>query len=151
MTHTTDDARNPDVSHERTDVVIGPVVKFVAGLAAAIVVTCVAMWILLGRLEATRTKADPPRAPLAPEASIDKLPRQRVQAFPKPRLETDPALAGERARAREAALLSGYGWVDRPGGVVRIPIERAIDLTLERGLPVRPQAAAAASTAEARP
>jgi hypothetical protein len=30
--------------------------------------------------------------------------------------------------------LETYGWVDKEGGVVRIPIERAMDLVLERGL-----------------
>jgi hypothetical protein len=47
--------------------------------------------------------------------------------------------------ARDKELLSTYGWVDRPAGVVRIPIDRAIDITLERGFPVRPQAATAAA------
>ena len=34
-------------------------------------------------------------------------------------------------------MLNGYGWVDKANGVVHIPIERAMQLTLERGLPVR--------------
>jgi hypothetical protein len=36
--------------------------------------------------------------------------------------------------------LEGYGWVDRQAGVVRLPIERAMELVLERGLPTRPEA-----------
>jgi hypothetical protein len=36
-----------------------------------------------------------------------------------------------------AELLEGYHWVDQPGGSVQIPIERAMDLLMERGLPVR--------------
>jgi hypothetical protein len=35
--------------------------------------------------------------------------------------------------------LNSYGWVDEQGGVAYIPIERAMDLTVQRGLPVRPQ------------
>jgi hypothetical protein len=33
--------------------------------------------------------------------------------------------------------LSSYGWVDREAGIVRIPIDRAMDLLAERGLPAR--------------
>jgi hypothetical protein len=38
-------------------------------------------------------------------------------------------------RAGEKRELEGYGWVDRQNGVVRIPVERAMTLLLERGLP----------------
>jgi len=43
----------------------------------------------------------------------------------------------QRFRDNEDAKLNGYGWVDQNGGVVRIPIDRAKTLLLERGLPVR--------------
>jgi hypothetical protein len=36
--------------------------------------------------------------------------------------------------------LESYGWVDKEGGVVRIPIERAMDLVIERGLAAEKQA-----------
>jgi hypothetical protein len=35
--------------------------------------------------------------------------------------------------------LNSYGWVDEKSGVAHIPIERAMELTVERGLPVLPQ------------
>ncbi len=60
-----------------------------------------------------------------------------TQAFPTPRLETDDGnqdLAD--LHAREDLLLDHYTWVDRPGGVVRIPIDRAMELIAQRGLPV---------------
>jgi hypothetical protein len=36
-----------------------------------------------------------------------------------------------------ANLLQGYHWVDQSQGVVQIPIDRAMDLVLQRGLPSR--------------
>jgi hypothetical protein len=42
-------------------------------------------------------------------------------------------------RAAEAARLSSYGWVDRAGGAVHLPLNRAIALTVERGLPGWPK------------
>ena len=35
-------------------------------------------------------------------------------------------------RAKEAKMASNYGWVDQKSGVVRLPIDRAMDLTLQR-------------------
>jgi hypothetical protein len=49
----------------------------------------------------------------------------------------DPQIDLLQKRAQEDAVLNSYGWVDRANGTVRIPIERAIELTAERGLPVR--------------
>lgn len=45
--------------------------------------------------------------------------------------------AFKQLRATEDAILTTYGWVDREKGVVRIPIDRAIDLLAQRGLPTR--------------
>jgi hypothetical protein len=43
--------------------------------------------------------------------------------------------------------LNSYGWVDEKAGVAHIPIERAMELTIQRGLPVRPQGGAEANAA----
>jgi hypothetical protein len=42
-------------------------------------------------------------------------------------------------RAAEDLMLKSYAWVDKDKGIVRIPIQRAIDLLAQRGLPARPQ------------
>jgi hypothetical protein len=51
---------------------------------------------------------------------------------PEPRLEIDSGANLARLRAEEDARLNGYGWVDKRAGVVRIPIERAMVLMVER-------------------
>jgi hypothetical protein len=44
-------------------------------------------------------------------------------------------------KVQDEALLTSYGWVDQANGVVRIPIEAAMDLIIERDeIPVRPEA-----------
>jgi len=43
-----------------------------------------------------------------------------------------------QVRAREDPILYGYGWVDKNAGIGHIPIQRAIDIIGERGLPSRP-------------
>jgi hypothetical protein len=70
---------------------------------------------------------------------------QRI--FPEPRLETDERSEINDFRLREEEQLNSYGWVDQPAGVVHIPIERAMQLVVARGLAVRPeQKAVPAST-----
>jgi len=61
-----------------------------------------------------------------------------------PRLQTQPFKDVYLLRKSEAERLESYGWVDQPAGVTRIPIDRAMDLVIERGLPVRPEGGAAA-------
>jgi hypothetical protein len=63
------------------------------------------------------------------------LPVTRAGEFPKPRLEVKGSADLARLRAAEEADLNSYGWVDRSAGTVRIPIDRAMQLLLERGLP----------------
>jgi hypothetical protein len=44
-------------------------------------------------------------------------------------------------QARQRQELETYSWEDRNAGIVRIPIDRAIDLLLQKGLPVIPSGA----------
>ncbi len=58
--------------------------------------------------------------------------------FPKPNLQIDDDHAQMTSLlAAQNEKLNSYGWVDRSNGIVRIPIDRAMDLILERGLPTR--------------
>lgn len=59
------------------------------------------------------------------------------QVPPPPRLEAQPAAEMERFRQQEEQILNTYGWVDEASGVTRIPIDRAMELLLKQGLPVR--------------
>jgi len=51
----------------------------------------------------------------------------------EPVLQVDEAAELEKMRTKEDALLNSYGWVDKDAGIVRIPIDRAIELTAEQG------------------
>lgn len=56
---------------------------------------------------------------------------------PGPGVDAAPVEQLQEMREGERELLTGYGWIDREAGVVRIPIDRAMELTAERGLPAR--------------
>ncbi|MGO8758683.1 MAG: hypothetical protein ACLQG3_11215 [Terracidiphilus sp.] len=62
-----------------------------------------------------------------------------TQSLPTPRVQADDGNQDVAdLHAREDLLLSNYSWVDPSKGTVRIPIERAMELIAQRGLPVAP-------------
>ena len=113
--------------HEGSDVSISAIVKFGVGLAIVAVIILVAMWGLLRSFETGAKKQDRPVPPMV-AASLRRTPRE-------PRLEPDPLAPRIAAQAREDAILKSYGWADRGAGIARIPIDRAMELLVERGLP----------------
>ncbi len=62
-----------------------------------------------------------------------------TQTFPTPRVQTDDGNQDVAdLHAREELLLDNYTWADQKAGKVRIPIDRAMELIAQRGLPVAP-------------
>jgi hypothetical protein len=57
------------------------------------------------------------------------------QLPPEPRVEEKPYLQLQNLRVLEDHVLSSYAWVDQNAGTVRIPIDKAIDMVAEKGLP----------------
>jgi hypothetical protein len=134
MTDTTSRDRTPDleaidrpeVEHEESDVNIRAIFTFGGVLVAVAVVIHLAVWGLFAYFDAREATAVR-QYPLATDEA--RLP-------PEPRLQVAPRLDLEALRTAEDALLNGYHWVNRDAGIVRIPIEEAMRLTVERGLPV---------------
>jgi hypothetical protein len=56
---------------------------------------------------------------------------------PAPRLQITEGKDLKAFKAEEREALNGYGWVDKAGGTLHIPIDRAIEILAERGLPSR--------------
>jgi hypothetical protein len=99
---------------------------FVLGL----MVVCMAlMWGLTSLMKKELPKQDPAPPPL-PAARENPLP-------PEPRLQPSPPKDLKTLRDREDAVLTGYAWVDKAKGEAQIPIDRAIEIAAEKGLPVR--------------
>ena len=116
------------IGYETRDTRIRSVVIFGVGLLIVIVAVLFVMNRLFGFL-ATHEDQGPPPSPLALEREIP----------PAPRLQVDGTADLRTFRSGEEKVLATYGWVDQKAGVVRIPIERAIDLLAEKGLPARSQ------------
>jgi hypothetical protein len=133
------------VGHETTDAEIGPLVRFAVFLTATVLVCAVLSIGLYKYLDQREQAEKAGRYPLA-AGTVRPLP-------PPPRLQTYPFDDIQAFRKEEAKILDHYAWVDQNAGVVRIPIERAIDVLVEKGLPYRGATGAtgAPSDAEAPP
>ena len=143
---------NPDVAHEESDVAVRPLLWFVGGLTVFTIITCLAMFLMfkyfLEREQSQELKA----SPLARDAK-ERLP-------PEPRLQLAPGFGVKTDDGREIDLsneaigktdhipqpqseywvvldewkrkMEGYGWADEKAGTVRVPVEHAMKLYLQR-------------------
>jgi hypothetical protein len=121
-----DPAETPSHGHEVSDVRLRPVLSFGVGMLVIALVVLFAMAWMFQYFAGRQARLDVPGSPVA-----ERRPP------PEPRLQTAPAQDLNAIRAAEDAVLSSYGWSDRQAGIVRIPIDRAMELLAERGLPVR--------------
>ena len=138
----TTDIRNPETVHEERDVNVRAILMFGLFLLVSAIIIHIALWGFFRFLENQRAKQDPRPSPVA---------GQRPTKFPQPQLQPNPVEDVARMRAREAEQLHKYGWVNKQAGVAHIPIERAMELVVQRGLPSRqaqPQAQGAPAGTE---
>jgi hypothetical protein len=97
-------------------------------LAVLIVISIVAMKGVFELLDRQQARSDVAPSPLM---------TQRPQQPPEPRLQTTPVPNRTLIVEQENKRLAAYGWVDQKNGVVRIPVDQAMKLLAERGLPAR--------------
>jgi hypothetical protein len=129
------DVTPPGATHEHTDANVWIIAKFGLWLMIAAVIVHIGMGLLFG-LFVQQSEETEHVFPLR-VGQGERLPVEpRLQRFP------ENEITG--FRQQEENVLETYGWIDREAGRVQIPIAEAMRLTVERGLPVRPQPPAAA-------
>ncbi len=120
--------------HEANSLVVRGLVIFAVSLAAIIV----AAELVLGFLMSGFSHEADDLCALAPPQFKDD-----AGLFPSPRLQADPSTELVKFKKEELDRLNGYGWVDERAGIAHVPIERAIDILAEKGLPMVSEASAA--------
>jgi hypothetical protein len=129
--HIKNPAPPPGPGHETTDVNIWAVGKFGIALIAIMVIS---IGLLIGLFRFFQSRE--------PEgAGVDP-----VKTFPTPQLEQSEPKDLMEFHEREQKVMDGYAWVDPQKGIVRIPIDQAVDLLAKKGLPSRASAPAQTST-----
>jgi hypothetical protein len=119
--------------HEERDISLRAILIGAVGISALIVVAAFGMRLLFDFYLAREIRRSPAANPLA-VVQGKRLP-------PEPRLLPEPIEQLRALRTEESAALQTYGWVDRSRRIVRIPIERAMDLVAQRGLRVEEEGA----------
>ena len=123
--------QTPGTGHEETDINVWAVGKFAVAL---MLVGVAALFLLFGLFRYLLSREGGPPAGRSQVAASEP-----AKAFPQPQLQETEVLDLKAIRAAEDQVLNSYAWIDPEMNVVRIPIDRAMDLLAERGLPSRPQ------------
>jgi hypothetical protein len=111
--------------HETRDVNIRLIALFALSMAVVLGGSLALMAWVFDLLHVTPAGHGPRGAPIA-----------ATPPYPlEPRLQTSPTRDLQEMRRAENARLQSYGWVDRTAGRVRIPIEQAMQMVVEQGLP----------------
>jgi hypothetical protein len=147
--------------YERQDIGVAAVLYFLLGLAVA---GLLVYFIVDGLYHFLDKRSEAEQAPVnplvtnAPQDTRHIPPEYKTDSdstdyqkyleknFPAPQLETDERIQLNKVLLREENTLSTYTWIDKNAGTVRIPIDRAMDLIAQRGLPLRAQASSAADS-----
>jgi len=117
----------PPPRYEPKDISVRGVLWFAVGLLISAVIIHFALGWLYAAFEHHYPSPDSP----------SRIAFGAKMIAPQPQLQIDPGADLEKFRAEEDAKLNSYGWVDREREVIRIPIQRAMELIAQRGLPVR--------------
>ena len=137
------------LGYEASDVGVTGIVVFVVALFIFVAVCGVLCYGIGKVINARMNKEDGPNSKWTQTVDVRQLGNlpsspelqnkiaEITQTFPTPRVQEDDGNQDVAdLHAREDLLLSNYTWVDESKGTVRIPIERAMELIAQRGLPV---------------
>ena len=139
-----DDLFNPETHHEHSDVPVRPLLWAVVIFIILGFVTHFVIWFLYkGFTKSERKRMDPPQTAVARPATagvpqnqplLQPFPRQDGKGQVTPPNANTPVTDLVDMRRAEDEVLHSYGWVDKQRGVVHIPIEKAKELLVQRGV-----------------
>jgi hypothetical protein len=141
-------------AYEQSDVNVTGIVVFLVSLFVFVGVCGVVTYGIGKLINAELNREDGPNTKWTTDAdaqirTLGNLPNspdlqnkvaEMTKRFPTPRVQTDDGnLDVADLHAREDLLLDNYSWIDKSQGKVRIPIERAMQIIAQKGLPVAPE------------
>ena len=126
MSETVNGPEHPRRGYEDSDVKVGRLFAFAGGVVGLVVLGVLGSAFVFHFF----VRHQPLGPPASPFEDVRTVP-------PEPRLQTTAPLDLQHYRADQEKILEGYGWVDAQTGIVRIPVDRAMDLLLQKGYPIR--------------
>jgi hypothetical protein len=130
-----DEPLHHDVSFDATDVKPSAVMGFLMYLGLAIVVALLVVWWSLALIESRAARFDRPPSPLRAGVKAPQPPEPRLQGVPGH--PSDPQQDLRDYLEEMKRQQNSYGWVDEKAGVAHIPIDDAMRIIAEKGLPPR--------------
>lgn len=115
-----------ELGYEASDTRPATLVVWGVLLVSVTVLAALAAWAVFELFAAQAARKDVQPSPLAASDTP-----------PEPRLVVNEPADLKTVREEEQRVLDGYAWIDKQKGVVRIPVERAMDLVAMEGLPTR--------------
>ena len=132
---------NPGITYESRDLGAKAIVVFLIVLAVSGILIELLVWGMLRFYNRMTVENNVPTSGTAqlytPTAELPG--GDPALRFPKPALQVDDVADMNKLKAENEEILNSYGWVDKNNGVVRVPIQTAIDQVAQKGLPVRQQ------------
>ena len=124
-----DPMSDSQAGYELSDLRPGYIAFFGIGLSVVLGIAVVIASLIVHYKTVQHARQDTP---------IPRLARER-EATPGTPLQVDAPNELRRMRAAEQAALNSYGWVDKEAGIVRIPVDRAMEILTKKGLSARKQ------------
>jgi hypothetical protein len=139
------------VGYEQSDVKITGILVFLVAMGIFVAVTAVTCYGIGKVFNAYLNKEDGPNSKWTQTVDVRQLGNlpsspelqnkiaEMTKSFPTPRLQLDDGNQDiADLHARENILLDNYTWIDQSKGTLRIPVERAMEIIAQHGLPVAP-------------
>lgn len=127
--------RHQEITFEETDIHARPVFWFTTALVVMVAVVALGVLFLERYLHGVALEQDRQEA-RAVSADRPVEAEAIASSFPEPRLQVDAYGDLGRFRAEEKALLEQWTVIDPVRGIARIPVEEAMNLVAEHGVPV---------------
>jgi hypothetical protein len=111
-----------ELKHQGTDIRFSGVLEAAIGFVVVFALILVGVWVFYRSFRLADMQRDVRRTFVESKPPVP----------PEPRLQVNPQADLQEYLQNQREALTSYGWISRPEGRVRIPIDRAMELVVER-------------------
>ena len=125
--------RHSDVSFEERDIKVGTIYWYLIALGLATVIALIVCIFILRFTSNLAASSDAPPPPSRAALAKDYPPEPRLQGVPGH--DTDPQKDLRNKLKADIDANEQLEWIDKNAGIAQIPVEDAMKIVAEKGLP----------------
>jgi len=125
--------RHSDVSFEERDIKVGTIYWYLIALGLATVIALIVCIFILRFTSNLAASSDAPPPPSRAALAKDYPPEPRLQGVPGH--DTDPQKDLRNKLKADIDANEKLEWIDKNAGIAQIPVEDAMKIVAEKGLP----------------